>query len=320
MGKELFQDMARYLHRFATDAEFSAAYNGDDTYYEPWVSYTDETEDVEYNKTEEEKQLGTPLTFEIVSAPTDMAFKWTGPAAAGMAAFSNFKSTHGELTGYPYYIEYSYNGGEWTQTTVDDVVRINGLKTGDKIQIRGNFPIYCLNPANDDYKYSFDPTTALTSQAPTFKVYGNIMSLTNPDPAVFSQMKTLYYEQDTFQTANFKNLFIRNKVTDASGLILPATTLTPYCYSHMFYNCPNLTVGPELPVGTLVDHCYWRMFDACGSLNSIRCLATDISATDCTTLWTRNTAASGTFTKASSMTSWTTGTSGIPSGWTVMNA
>ena len=58
----------------------------------------------------------------------------------------------------------------------------------------------------------------------------------------------------------------------------------------------------------------------CESLNYIKCLATDISATNCTNGWVSGVAATGTFVKASSMTSWTTGTSGIPTGWTVQNA
>jgi hypothetical protein len=51
----------------------------------------------------------------------------------------------------------------------------------------------------------------------------------------------------------------------------------------------------------------------------VTCLATDITASGCTTDWLEGVAASGNFTKASSMKSWETGTSGIPSGWTVAN-
>jgi hypothetical protein len=58
----------------------------------------------------------------------------------------------------------------------------------------------------------------------------------------------------------------------------------------------------------------------CYSLNSIKCLATNISASDCTTNWVEGVASSGTFIKAANMSGWTTGNSGIPSGWTVQNA
>ena len=83
-------------------------------------------------------------------------------------------------------------------------------------------------------------------------------------------------------------------VTSAENLSLPATTLATYCYSNMFRGCT--------------------------SLSSIKCLATNISASNCTTDWVSGVAASGTFTKAASMSSWTTGNNGIPSNWTVQDA
>lgn len=101
--------------------------------------------------------------------------------------------------------------------------------------------------------------------------------------------------------------------------VLTAITLADYCYESMFRGCTNLTVAPELPATTLVGSCYQNMFNGCTSLNSITCLATNISASNCTTYWVDGVAASGTFTKAASIStsSWTRGTSGIPNGWTV---
>ena len=105
---------------------------------------------------------------------------------------------------------------------------------------------------------------------------------------------------------------------------LPATTLVDYCYNNMFFNCSSLTISPVLPAETLVSKCYYQMFRNCTNLKSVKCLATDISATDCTTNWLDNVSGTGTFTKASSMTSWPTNgpdtKTGIPSGWTVQNA
>ena len=99
--------------------------------------------------------------------------------------------------------------------------------------------------------------------------------------------------------------------------LLPATTLAEDCYASMFYDCTNLTKGPDLPAATLVTECYKFMFRNCPKLNYIKCLATDISANNCTTDWLREVSASGTFVKAESMTGWTSGNSGIPAGWTV---
>ena len=99
---------------------------------------------------------------------------------------------------------------------------------------------------------------------------------------------------------------------------LPATTLANNCYQYMFYNCTNLTTAPELHATTLVSNCYHQMFRECRKLNYIKCLATDISADDCTKDWVYHVQnSSGTFVKSSSMNDWTTGDDGIPTNWTV---
>lgn len=101
---------------------------------------------------------------------------------------------------------------------------------------------------------------------------------------------------------------------------LPATTLASFCYHTMFEGCTSLTTAPVLPATTLPNSCYASMFNGCSSLNYIKCLATDISATGCTGNWVNGVSSTGTFVKDASMTGWTTGNSGIPSGWTVQDA
>ena len=101
---------------------------------------------------------------------------------------------------------------------------------------------------------------------------------------------------------------------------LPATTLTNQCYIYMFHQCTGLTTAPELPATTLTYQCYKYMFYKCKNLNYVKCLATDISATECTSAWLADVSSSGTFVKDANMTGWTTGYNGIPSGWTIQNA
>ena len=100
---------------------------------------------------------------------------------------------------------------------------------------------------------------------------------------------------------------------------LPATTLVDWCYGDMFYGCTSLETAPELPATTLAYYCYYEMFYGCTKLNYIKCLVTKISASNCLSDWVSDVASTGTFVKAASMTSWTTGTSGIPDGWTVQD-
>ena len=100
---------------------------------------------------------------------------------------------------------------------------------------------------------------------------------------------------------------------------LPATTLADGCYQYMFGGCTKLKTAPELPATKLADRCYGGMFYKCTKLIYIKCLATDISPKDCTYIWVYKVANTGTFVKAASMSTWTTGDNGIPKGWTVIN-
>lgn len=97
------------------------------------------------------------------------------------------------------------------------------------------------------------------------------------------------------ESGTFANMFASDKyLSDASDLILPSTTLSPYCYSgmfaaweswleagptvlpamnlaedcysSMFANCSSLTTAPELPATTLADNCYNNMFYDCSRL------------------------------------------------------
>ena len=99
---------------------------------------------------------------------------------------------------------------------------------------------------------------------------------------------------------------------------LPATNLTEYCYNGMFSGCTGLTSAPELPATSLANYCYNGMFSGCSSLNYIKMLATDISASSCLSNWVLGVSDTGTFVKNPSATWDVTGSSGVPSGWTVL--
>lgn len=108
-------------------------------------------------------------------------------------------------------------------------------------------------------------------------------------------------------------------LTSVPSNYLPATTVYQQCYEYMFSGCTALTTTPELPAATLAERCYRFMFNGCSLINNITCLATNIGGSNCTYGWVNGVASSGTFTKAASMSSWTTGNNGIPSGWAVQD-
>ena len=96
---------------------------------------------------------------------------------------------------------------------------------------------------------------------------------------------------------------------------LPAASLTTSCYEFMFYKCSKLKHAPVLPAATLSGACYKGMFQDCISLNYIKCLATDISASNCTNNWVAGVSATGDFYAPASIV-WTQYVSGMPAGWT----
>ena len=239
-------------------------------------------------------------------------------------------------------MQYSLNGG--TKTTMTTTTTIN-VNTGDKVQFYGNGKSITRYWEGDGGNY-----TSITGSDEDFmcKVYGNIMSLV--DETDFATSTEL--SSDVEHT--FQYLFEGNTtLIDASGLLLPATELSYYCYAYMFngckyletapelpaeeltegcyqgmfQNCTSLTKAPVLPAEGLFPNCYESMFSGCSSLSSVTCLATSgINYLSSTFNWLSGVASGGTFTKAASAdvgsgTSgryWPTNSpNGIPGNWRV---
>ena len=215
-------------------------------------------------------------------------------------------------------MKYSKNEGE--KIPIESDIEIH-LEQFDVVQFYGN---------GTDYS-----GTKIVSGI-NMSLYGNIMSLV--DEENFATITTM-------EGASFAGLFAGNTCGfEASGLLLPATTLSencysgmfagcsgmsdtpvelpaltlaPGCYSNMFEGCDMIPAAPHLPATELVDRCYASMFSGCGTIEQVTCLATTINGTDCTTDWLNGVKPYGTFTKAKGASCWTTGNNGIPSGWDV---
>ena len=221
-------------------------------------------------------------------------------------------------------IQYSINGGTWTEITATSTPTTINVTSGDVVRFKGTNTSY----AKDKSNYSgFESGTA------TFDVEGNIMSMVYGDNFIGNNTLTGTY--------NFCSMFKLSKVVSAENLILPATTLTNYCYRAMFSKATLLDTPPVLPATTLSQGCYYYMFEecafttapdllattipsqayyamfiSCSNLNYIKCMATSgVSTTNCTN-WTQNVASSGNFVKAENVT-WTRSQSGIPTNWAV---
>ena len=178
------------------------------------------------------------------------------------------------------------------------------------------------------------PATTLASGCYSF-MFANCTSLTTPPKLPATTLATSCYDNmfagctsliqapvlpaTTLAGSCYNEMFQNCTSLTTAPSILPATTLAGGCYYAMFGGCTSLTVAPELPATTLTQECYGYMFYGCTSLNYIKCLATDVSAKSYTIGWVEGVSSTGTFVKASSMTSWPTGVDGIPEGWTVVN-
>ena len=212
-----------------------------------------------------------------------------------------------------YYIQYSVDSGATWKIAKHNTVMADEVKAGNVVLFRGN--------------KAYRPPVGVPFPVARFYIYGlcnlagNIMSLvwgedfegkTDLNNWTFEAMFAGRQQPDYSQ----KDC----PIVSAGSLILPSTTLIGSCYHLMFAGCEHLTTAPELPATTLATWCYRGMFENCPNLNYVKCLATDISATYCTANWLDGVSPTGTFVKNSSMSNWPSGTSGIPSGWTVQNA
>ena len=99
---------------------------------------------------------------------------------------------------------------------------------------------------------------------------------------------------------------------------LPATTVPMYSYSRMFQGCTALTTAPELGFTTVSNYGCNFTFMSCSNLISVKITDTDWDTSTCSD-WLNGVAASGTiYAPTGSDIANYSGTSGVPSGWTVV--
>ena len=246
-------------------------------------------------------------------------------------------------------IQYSLdNGTTWTSiTSANDANNGFDVVAGDVVLFKGENNQYGgptgSTVTGTSYYNSFANTTA------GFTPEGNVMSLIYGDNFVGNDSlpaNTTHNFAGMFQNCTgctgdasnvilpalslmplcYRNMFAGTNIT--KGPELPATTLGVYCYCNMFINAKQLEVAPDLLAPVLVAGCYTGMFymqggmiEAEKKLRYCRCLATNISASNCVLNFFNDTnvAQGGVFVKAASNNSWSRGSNGIPHRWTIEN-
>lgn len=99
------------------------------------------------------------------------------------------------------------------------------------------------------------------------------------------------------------------------------TSLSKYKYAFvaLFKGCKSLTKAPLLPADTLSDYCCYFMFGGCSSLKEIRIAATKTSSVTALSNWLNGASATGDFYCDPNSKIFSSGISGIPSGWNRLN-
>ena len=209
----------------------------------------------------------------------------------------------GNVENYDLYYKRNYENN-WTKIT----------STETKLKLRENTYVE-LKGVNDKLCKSSDDYFHIMTANGLYNhiVSGNIMSLLYGDD--FIDKKELK------SSSSFSHLFKQDKnLSDASNLILPATTLTPWCYSDMFWFCQSLSKAPELPATTLEKYCYDSMFYYCSKLNYVKANFTTEPSSTYTDSWLYNVSPTGTFV-ANPDATWPStierNSSTVPAGWTI---
>lgn len=202
-------------------------------------------------------------------------------------------------------VEYSFDKVTWIPLSFDS-------ETSDDIDTAGFHRHVYLRGVNPNGMFDVtadEPWRIYTeNEDVVISVKGNILSLID-----YEHMDTI----DSLPESAFLSLFHVFPVYDAQNLILPPF-VSESCYANMFHGCTNLVNAPELPAIDLAQSCYGYMFMGCSSLKYVKCLAVNNKNTACTN-WMKDVSATGTFVK-NPLATWAQGDSGIPAGWTTVDA
>lgn len=274
----------RYIKSFQNDAAIQAAID-DKSLGKPYVALNEsagtidwDTKDIDYSK--------MPITFEIKSDGV-------------LNMYANSANAR-----------YSLNGGDYV--TIANNTRINlNVSNGDVVK-------YIVGHGGKLYQ-AFSGSTA------GFIVYGKceygIGDYDVDSRNAFGRCTGLTDAENLIIPAHFSASNLAAMFTNCTSLVkapkLPATTLVNNAYSDMFNGCTSLEIAPDLPATALTDNCYNQMFRGCTKLKYIKCLATTFGSNSTKNWVFQGGASSGTFVKTAGVT-WSSGVSGIPSGWTAI--
>ena len=291
--------------------------------------------------------LGNPFHIRAKEDGTSITFKTTYNTGSGDIQYLSYDLGVEDWTNYDGsslalskdYVVY-FKG---TRTTCDCIGATQLFTANHVCYIGGKITSLLADPtqyADNAFRSAFSNGTCVDAVTTPAEV--NWVDIDSADPLILPSFTSAECYREMFRNCTslttvpdlpattvasgcYWNMFrLCNGLTTASG-VLPAETLAVDCYREMFRQCANLKSAPILPAPTLAERSYRQMFAGCTSLLSVTCLATDISATNCTYQWMSGTKNSNTcyFYKASTMVvgsgGWPRNDGGILSNWQVVD-
>lgn len=297
----------RFIQSFSTSGTEQEALD-QELLGKPYIAFIEDGQYIDWN-TRGMDYSKQPLTFEVISAGT---ITWIMGGTGATAST----------------IQYSLNNGDWASITSTTAGTSFSISAGDIVRFKGNG----LNNAS-----------LSVSKSSNLRSTGKVIAYGNP----YSLLSTNYANVSSVGAYALSYLFSKNTgLISAEDLVLPATSIEAGAYAGMFYSCSNLVTGPKVipsnysyggfnsmfrycsnlmsspdftSTGNVENICLTGCFQDCGKLRRIKILATGL-ANNPGMHFTDGVASSGTFIKHPNMTSWPSGTSGIPTGWTVEDA
>ena len=242
-----------YLHYYETESEFIEGKKND--YEEPWTSYTEETDRVDYN----DPYLSKPFTVKVIGSGD---ISWN----------LNDKT-----------LSYSKNNGTWDTMTSATTIQV---VDGDEIQFKGTNANYCGNTFASTTQFIVEGNIMSLLDADGFKS-AKILSSENAFNKLFLNNTNLTLAENLKLPAKeitgryaYHEMF-RGCTNLVKGPELPATKLSDYCYIGIFFGCQSLLVAPELPAMELAESCYKSGFTECYSIQKAPELPATTLAASC---------------------------------------
>lgn len=255
--------MQNYLTKFATEAEYNEFIVSNDC---PYIntSYIQETDEVMYLKDEIDTYQAQPFTVHIDrlsngnSVPLCFLVQ-QDPTFSRVQSYCRYKINNNDWETFTF----TFNDGTWKG---DDNVR---LYEGDTVQIICKTNTFFGITASRE-KYDLQCS-----------ISGNIMSLFFGDDFVYAPANKLPFPQIPYDAYGNKieHIHIGNPVDapliDASDLWLPTKNLPEGIFKEMFYNCVDLTAGPDIKAKYLPKEACVDMFYNCSSMTDMPLILTE---------------------------------------------